>query len=366
MGKSFFLVWICAMLLVSWQNKATIRQRPSTLLTYLDKNGVGKKVRTADDWRKKRGQVLSRMEQAMGVLPDTSGLGAPQVRVISEEDRKEYTLFNIRYQAAPDEWVPAFLYVPIGLDKNKRYPAMLALHSTGDLGKAIVDGQSTLENRAYAKELAERGYIVIAPDYPSFGDLQDYSFSTDRYESGTMKGIFDHLRAIDLLIARVDVDPNRIGVIGHSLGGHNAIFVGSFDERIRVVVSSCGWTLFGHYDIGEAGTKTYGGRLGPWAQDRYMPAFRQRYDLDPARVPFDFDEVIAAIAPRAFYSNSPLGDSNFDVEGVKQGMKHVAEVYRFLGAESHLQVRYPDAGHDFPNETRMEAYAFIDRILNMN
>ncbi len=364
--KSTFFLWVCTLLFVSWQDRATTHQQPSILLAYVDKNGTEKKVRTVDDWRKKRSQVLFRMQQAMGVLPDTSGLGAPQVRIISQEDRKGYTLFNIRYQAAPEEWVPAFLYIPIGLEENEQCPAMLVLHSTGDLGKAIVDGQSTLQNRAYAKELAERGYIVIAPDYPSFGDLKDYNFLTDRYESGTMKSIFDHLRAIDLLVARDDVDPNRIGVIGHSLGGHNAIFAGSFDERIRVVVSSCGWTLFDHYDIGEAGTKTYGGRLGPWAQDRYMPSFRQRYDLDPARIPFDFDEAIAAIAPRAFYSNSPLGDHNFDVEGVKEGIAHVAEVYQFLGVGSRLQVRYPQAGHDFPYETRMEAYAFIDRVLNAN
>lgn len=366
MSKTNFILGICAILFISWQDKADFHQQPSGLLTYADENGAQKKVQTAGDWRKKRGQIISRMQQVMGPVPDTVGLGAPPVQVVSQENRKGYTLFNIRYLAAPQEWVPAFLYVPQRSDENKRRPAMLVLHSTGDLGKAIVDGQGALQNRAYAKELAERGYVVIAPDYPSFGDLKDYDFSTDRYESGTMKGIFDHLRAVDLLVARDDVDPNRIGVIGHSLGGHNAIFTGCFDERLRVVVSSCGWTLFDHYDIGEAGTKTHGGKLGPWAQDRYMPSFRERYHLDPRRIPFDFDEAIAAIAPRAFYSNSPLGDHNFAIDGVKEGVARITAVYRFLAAEPRLQVTYPDAGHDFPYETRMEAYAFIDRNLKAN
>ena len=344
-----YLGILAAVLLVSWQNTETSHQ-PSK--------------RTADDWRNKSDQIRTRMQQVMGPLPDTSGLGAPKMQVISQENREGYTLLNIRYLAAPDEWVPAFLYVPTNVSQNERRPAMLVLHSTGALGKAIVDGQGTLENRAYAKELAERGYVVIAPDYPSFGDLSDYDFSTDRYESGTMKGIFDHLRAVDLLVARNDVDPARIGVIGHSLGGHNAIFAGVFDERLRVVVSSCGWTLFDHYDIGTAGTARYGGRLGPWAQDRYMPAFRERYNLDPARIPFDFDEAIAAIAPRAFFSNSPTGDHNFAIDGVKEGLVHIREVYQFLGVEDHLQVTHPDSGHDFPNDARMKAYAFIDHTLN--
>lgn len=50
----------------------------------------------------------------------------------------------------------------------------------------------------WQRELAERGYIVIAPDYPSMGDLTDYDFSSDRYESGTMKAIFNHMRCVDL------------------------------------------------------------------------------------------------------------------------------------------------------------------------
>ena len=209
---------------------------------------------------------------------------------------------------------------------------MVALHGTGDLGKKLVDGFSTLPNRAYAKELAQRGYVVIAPDYPSMGDLINYDFKTDRYESGTMKGIFDHMRCVDLLQSRKEVDPKRIGVIGHSLGGHNAMFLGAFDTRLKVIVSSSGWTLMDYYDIGEAASKRYGGRLGPWAQDRYMPLLRDKFNLDPEKIPFDFDEVIAALAPRAFFSNSPINDSNFSVEGVRKGIAAAMEVYNFFKA----------------------------------
>lgn len=74
-----------------------------------------------------------------------------------------------------------------------------------------------------------------------------------------MKAIFNHMRCVDLLQARKDVDPERIGVIGHSLGGHNAIFAGAFDTRIKVVVSSCGWTLFGNYNAGNEVSQKHGG-----------------------------------------------------------------------------------------------------------
>src|SRR5581483_2925308 len=123
-----------------------------------------------------------------------------------------------------------------------------------------------------------------------FGDLAKYDFKNDSYISGTMKGIWNHMRSVDLLTARDDVDPERIGAIGHSLGGHNSMFVGVFDERLKVIVSSCGWCPFHDY---------YGGKIAGWTSDRYMPLLKTKYDLDPTRVPFDFYELVSALAPRA-------------------------------------------------------------------
>lgn len=302
-----------------------------------------------------KAQVLQKMELAMGPLPLNKhvDLNVKIIDSLIEEDHSRYTIY---FTVAENEVLPALLYIP---HKKGKLPAMLVLHGTDALGKKVLSGESPKRNRAYAKELAQRGYVVIAPDYPSFGDLKDYDFEKDRYASGTMKGIFDHMRCIDLLQSRAEVDPERIGVIGHSLGGHNAIFVAAFDPRIKVIVSSCGWTLMSHYNIG---SDKFGGRLGPWAQTRYMPLIRDKYELK--KVPFEFDEVIATLAPRPFYSNSPKGDANFDVKGVEKGMLNITKAYQSFHAEDQLQVRYPDAGHDFPPEVRLDAYKFIDKALN--
>ena len=132
-------------------------------------------------------------------------------------------------------------------------------------GKDEPAGLGGKANFPYGLELANRGYVVLVPDYPSFGDYKDYDFESDRYVSGTMKGIFNHMRCVDLLEGRLEVDPERIGVIGHSLGGHNAMFVGAFDSRLKVIVSSCGWTPFHDY---------YSGKIAGWTSDRYMPRLR--------------------------------------------------------------------------------------------
>ena len=133
------------------------------------------------------------------------------------------------------------------------------------------------------------------------------------------------------------------------------MFVGVFDTRLRVIVSSCGWTPFHDY---------YGGNIAGWTSDRYMPRLRDVYKLDPDLVPFDFYEVVAGLAPRPFFSNSPLRDDNFDVKGVKKAIPVALQVFRLLGAGDRLQVRYPDIGHAFPPEVRDDAYRFIDRVLD--
>ena len=313
---------------------------------------------------KKRQQILKNMEKTMGKLPERSNLPPLDIRVTDSLKEDTYTRYTINFTVAENERVPVYLYIPFQKGTPKKLPAMLVLHGTHALGKGVVDGQGEKPNRAHARELAQRGYVVIAPDYPSFGDLKDHDFENDRYKSATMQAIFNHIRCIDLLQSRSDVDPDNIGVIGHSLGGHNSMFVAAFDTRIKVTVSSCGWTQFEYYNISEEVSKKHGGHLGPWAQTRYMPLIRSKYKLDAKRIPFNFDDIISAIAPRAFFSVSPLSDSNFNVEGVRKGISIAEQTYTLLGARDMLKVRYPQAEHDFPVENRLEAYAFIDKILN--
>lgn len=308
-------------------------------------------------------QILAGMQLAMGTLPETKSLPTPEIEVLKSEKLNGFTRQKIRFLAAPNEYVHALLYLPEPIKPDEKFPAMLVLHGTGEKGKWLVDSSEANQNRAVATELAYRRYVVIAPDYPSFGDLTDHNFATDRYESGTMQAVFNHIRCIDVLQSLKQTHADKIGVIGHSLGGHNAMFVGAFDQRLKVIVASCGWTPFAYYNAGKDVTERFGGALGPWAQDRYMPLLRNKFQLKHELFPFDFDEIIAALAPRTFFTNSPVNDSNFNIDGVKKGIQAASEVYNFFNAGQNLIARYPDAKHDFPEVARYEAYEVIDRHL---
>jgi len=334
------------------------------ILSIQENNGKVKPIKTKVKWERKRKEILGNMEKGMGQLPARNNLPDFNLQYSDSLAGDNYTRYSISFLVEKNERLTAYLYLPVNLQQGKKYPAVMALHETDPLGKGSVDGQGKNKNLGYAKELAQRGYIVIAPDYAGFGEMNGYDFNNDRYQSGTMKGIFDHVRCVDLLQSMAMVDPEKIAVIGHSLGGHNSIFVGAFDTRLKVVISSCGWTGFDYYDVGEIAIQKYGGRLGPWALDRYMPLLREKYNIDSKKIPFDFDEMIAAIAPRIFFSNSPVNDKNFSVEGVRKGIESASAVYRFLHVPGNLQVFYPNAEHDFPPEIRQQAYQLLDSVFH--
>lgn len=319
--------------------------------------GQVKPIRTVEDWQERREHILESFQEVAGDLPSREVLPELEIEVSEVRATELYSRNTITFVSETGDRLSAFLYVPIGVPKGERRPGIVALHPTHKIGKGVVDGQSERPNRAYARELAEKGYVVIAPDYLSFGDEADYDFASDRFESGTMKGIWNHMRCVDLLTLRDDVDPERIGAIGHSLGGHNAIFLGVFDTRVKVIVSSCGWTPFHDYKEGN---------ITGWTSDRYLPALRDRYDLDPDKVPFDFYELVAALAPRSFFSNSPLHDSNFDYRGVEKAAPKVRRVYELYGVPDRLRIAYPDVDHDFPPAVRQEAFEFLENQLSSN
>jgi dienelactone hydrolase len=323
----------------------------SDLLVYKDDQDKDHPVKTTGDWSKRRAHILAGMQEAMGPLPSDRDKVPLDVKYTDEVKTAKYIRKKLTYAVGKNERVPAWLLIPVGL-KGKA-PAVLCLHQTVKIGKDEPAGLGKREELQYAKHLAERGYVTLAPDYPSFGEY-DYDFKKSKFASGSMVAIRNNMRAVDLLVSLPQVNGERIGVIGHSLGGHNAMFTAAFDTRLKAIVSNCGFTSFPKY---------YGGKIKGWTSDRYMPRLETVYKLDARKVPFDFPEVVAAFAPRAFLASSPLKDDNFEVSGVKDCMAAALPVYELHKAKEKLQANYPDCKHEFPPDVRKVAYDFLDRWL---
>lgn len=328
------------------------------LLHYLDRQGKPHPIESRTHWDIRRIHTLQNMQNVMGPLPrlpdDPLDIQVLETERLPQVERRKITFVSQVVKRKPDR-VPAYLLIPNTLGKGQSVPAALCLHQTTSIGKAEPAGRGGQTDLHYALELARRGYVTLAPDYPGFGDYKIDPYAMG-YASATMKGILNHRRAIDLLQSLPEVDPDRIGVIGHSLGGHNALFLSAFEPRVAAVATSCGFNAFGHY---------YGGDLKGWSHRGYMPRIAQLYGSDAARMPFDFTEVLGILAPRPVFISAPEGDHNFAVAGVRECVESALPVYeRLFHSPDRLVARHPEVGHEFPPAVRQEAYAFFDRWLS--
>lgn len=340
------------------------------LLRYHDAAGRVRTVTTRDEWQHRRTEILEGMQAVMGRLPAalaTGGASAPRRRrepppfeVLDEVDAGSYVRRSIAYAVDAGPRTPAYLLVPKRvLDGRAQARGILCLHPTdNEIGAGVAVGLGGRPNRAYAAELADRGFVTLAPAYPLLANYQPDVLRLG-YASGTMKAIWDNMRGLDLLQSLPFVQAGTFGAIGHSLGGHNAVYTSVFDERIGVVASSCGLDLF--VDYYDARSEVWQPEKG-WCQVRYMPRLLD-YAGRLADIPFDFAELIGALAPRVCFISAPRRDSNFRWESVARIAAAARPVYALHGAADRLIVEHPDADHDFPAPMRELAYRLFDQHL---
>src|ERR1043166_2017208 len=217
------------------ESKSPFYPDKKNLLVLRDDAGKETPIKNAKDWAKRREHIVQNMEQVMGPLPDRKTRVDPAVKVLEEKQEDGYLRRKITFAVARDERVTAYLLTPTAPRRGK-LPAVLCLHQTnGKVGGKGPAGPGDWPGRFYGVPLVQRGYVTLAPDYPSFGEY-DFDFKKSPFQSGSMKAIWNNLIAVDVLVALPEVDAGRVGVIGHSLGGHNAMFTAVFDPRLRAIV----------------------------------------------------------------------------------------------------------------------------------
>jgi dienelactone hydrolase len=307
--------------------------------------------------------LLEAMQAVMGPLPYIPPDHALNVRTQLERRIGKVTLRKIAYDSEPNDTTHAWLLVPddeVSLPRRSGAkptstlrPAVLCLHQTTFMGKDEPAGVGGLPNLHYGLHLAQRGFVTLCPDYFPYGEAKNHNPYHRGYVSGSLKGIVVHKAGIDVLQKTNGVDGNRIGVIGHSLGGHNSLFVAPFDQRIKAVATSCGFTLFTHDD---------GGDIRDWTGVPYMPRISTRYRQLGSHMPFDFHDILAVLAPVPIFINAPTHDS-FRLEGVELAVATARKDAEDRGLENHITLSTPKCEHDFPEVVRDECYAWLMNVL---
>ena len=342
-----------------WLSAAALRLPRDNLLVFRDTNREPQRVKSIDDWQKRRAEILGGMRTVMGTLPGDEKRCPLDMQLVEETDCGSYVRRLITYASEPGSRVPAYLCIPkAALNGNTRVPAVLCLHGTNnEVGHGVVVGFGG-SKRPYASELAERGYITFAPNYPLLAKYQP-DLKALGWESGTLKAVWDNIRGLDLLETLPYVKPGPFGAIGHSLGGHNAVYTSVFDNRLQAVVSSCGLDSYLDY---------YGGDESKWLPEKGWCQTRYMLRLADYRgrlhdIPFDFHELVGALAPRHVLIVAPTRDHNFQAASVDRIAAAAKDVYRLYDQPQRLQVEHPDCEHEFPEELREKAYRLFDAVL---
>jgi dienelactone hydrolase len=320
---------------------------------------------TAESFMKRREQLKATVLNYIGPFPAQKCELKP--RVLREEKLDGYTRFKVRYLTQPGEDVTAFLLVPDSATSVTPAAAVLACHQTSEPAKEEVCGvTSSPRNMQYGLDLVRRGYVVLAPDsitageriYPGYEPFETAAFDRANPNwSAIGKMAWDHMRGIDFLQQQPYVKSDAIGVVGHSLGAYNAFFLAAFDERVRVVIESCGYCTI----ASDPGRER-------WARTQWfvhIPRLRPYVEPGSTRkAPFDFHEVLSLVAPRPVFQSVGLQDKIFGTaDSAVQVHEQLSPVYKLLGAPANFETFTFNGPHDFPPEAKAAAYAFLEQRL---
>ncbi|MEZ5275770.1 MAG: dienelactone hydrolase family protein [Opitutaceae bacterium] len=326
-------------------------------------------VETPGDWRARKA-ILHRLYLEL-IRDDRKPVKPPlDLRVHEVVDVEGlYERRLISYAVEKDERAHAFLAIPHGLTAPG--PAVVSLHGTYARGKEREAGLEENPEKAFLDQLARRGYVVIAPDHfvageriPPEGPYDTARFYQKHPEwTAVGKAAFEHAIAIDVLETLGEVDAARIGVLGHSLGGHGAYFLAAYDERVRVAVSNSGCAPF-----------RQNSRVEAWARDHFYIYFKpMRAGLLQGRLPpIDMHEIMALIAPRPFLDLSALNDLIAGDDPQLAGWTYrqrvlmlmkVMDVYELEEAAANFAFYAHGQGHAAPHEARQLICGWLDKHL---
>lgn len=274
---------------------------------------------------------------------------------------------RVTYLVEPGDRIPAFLFIPKDIDTSRR-PGIFAHHQHAGqyhLGKSEVAGLAGHPEQAYALELAARGYVVLAPDALAFeergalaGTLDTPASQTpgqqlERFEftkrllygsSLQSKYLWDMQRGLDYLQSLTEVDPYRLGCIGHSLGGQQALFLAAMDERVIATISSCGFASM-RAVLRDGIDHNFAA---------YVPGWLTHGDVG---------DLLTEVAPRAFLALNGESDRIFPVDGLHTSFEIARDAYAAQNAADRLDLGVYPGGHGFTDPMRERAYAWLDRWL---
>jgi dienelactone hydrolase len=294
------------------------------------------------------------LELLIGKLPRPKKIAYRKIHSFSDDD---LTYEKIEF-FSESEPVRAYIVRPKN-KPNHRLPVVYCHHQHNHqyfLGKREVIGRGGDSRQAYACVLAKRGYMTFAPDAKGFeermipglqeekGEVYEFARLLCQGKSLQWQLLTDIKNGISCISAIPDADSSKIGFIGHSLGGQEALFATAVDSRIKVAVSSCGFSTY----------KAIFQHKIPHNLGLFVPSFSNVHDLD---------FLFRFIAPRPFLILAGKLDGEFPYEGVVDVFRKARKIYGKGKFSENLKLLSFDTGHELTGDMLLEASRWFDRWL---
>lgn len=255
-----------------------------------------------------------------------------------------YRIESLSYEAEPGDAIPALLLVPDGATANKPAPGIAVWHQhAGEyhLGKTEPAGLAGNPMHHTGAALAKEGYVVLCPDALCFEERRDPTgkLKVNNYErfeflryvvagkSMAWKNILDMRRAVDYLVSRPEVQADKLGCYGHSMGSTHTWLVGPFEPRLKCLVGNC-------------------------CLPTYVGIHREHMlHCFPNFIPGifkhgDTPDIAALIAPRALHLNLGELDKGTPIDEARRGIGVIANAYASVHADDKFSHYIePGAGH---------------------
>ena len=296
--------------------------------------------------------------------------------VVATEKRKGYTARKIEFNLTRYSRVLAYELIP---DGKGPHPAVLLLHDHGghfSIGKekmirpfgvpdSVMKDADNWSGVCYGKQfvgdyLASNGYVVLCTDAPFWGDRGVKGGSTGdmyKYVAGNFMLIgrnlsawmnFEDVYAADFMAQLPEVDANRLGCMGHSMGAYRAWMLSALSDKIKVGVAIC-WMHTAKYQL----NKEYGlKKHEEWAN--LIPGIR-RY--------LDYPHIASIACPKPMMFINGRDDKLFPPISVNSAYKTMHDVWDSQGAGDRLYTEIMDMGHWCGPEVQAKALAFLNKWL---
>jgi hypothetical protein len=338
-----FVILLTSLPLAEAQNVtwlSDVQQRPANpptaglgKLAPLLNDGQGRAITTREGWERQRQTLRAAWMKFLGPMPDPRP--ASKYEVLHTETDGKVRRELIRYECEPRLFVEAYLLRPTDITPGQRRAGIVALHPTT---KSTIDETAGVQgptSKALGDRLAREGFVVICPRCFLWQDVDDINAAVARHRErhpetlGMAKMLYDAMRAVDILTALPEVDPKRIGAVGHSLGAKEVLYLMAFDERVAAGVASEGGLGF---------------RSTNWDAPWYLgPAIRGE------EFPLNHHQLLALIAPRPLLIlGGESGPGAADGDRSWPLIDAALPVWRLYGEPPRLGLLNHHEGHSIP------------------